>query len=549
MIRVVAHAVRRACPWRLVLFIYLVPALAAAQPDVGILVWPRHPVYDLLDRLEVLGCVRRAGLETRPLTRGQVAELLAEVPVEGLRRTDREQVLAFRAEFAPREPGRYVSRDGARLEFAGGGSGISFGPSIKYVATGYRGDGINRWRELGVEGFGHVGPWLWLGGTAHAIVEQGARVGPPAANGPARGLTGWVTNDNATAYYYDTTEGYVALAWRTGGIRLGQFPQSWGTGRRGQIFLSDKPPSSPQIALELRPWRWLSYRFVHAQLESGIIDSETVRHPTPRETFSRFYPKYLVAQRLEVWPLPRVRAAVNESVVYGASGIDLGYLVPLIDLRHVQHAKSDRDNVQLGADVTVWWPRRTALSAGLFIDELKTSVMFDAKHNRNWVAGQVGLRVADLWGLAPGSMTRVEYTRVNPWVYEHRYPWSTFMTAGNGPGGPIPLGYWLGQNADDLYGEISYDVTGALRLTAWAEHTRKGRAATVGTQPYDGLAYQATSFLAGPVTRTWRAETSLAWRTWRHLQVEGAIGHERTSDAAGRRTDWYVRVGAAWGRW
>ena len=158
-------------------------------------------------------------------------------------------------------------------------------------------------------------------GAAHSAAQMGDRLGPPAANSPEKGLAGWTVNAGASEYYFDTSEGYVGAAWSNGGIWLGRFSQSWGPGVRGQIFLSDHAPSMPQVMLFLRPWNWFTYRFIHAQLESGIITTTRVK-PSERENFYRHYGKYLAAHRFDIWPTPIVRFALSQSVVYGASGVD-----------------------------------------------------------------------------------------------------------------------------------------------------------------------------------------------------------------------------------
>lgn len=529
------------------LWLVVAPSLVSAQPDQGVLVFPRHPVYGMLERLETLGYVGRCGLAARPLRRSEIWLLLNEVALDSLRRRDREQVLAYRVEFAPRKPGWSVSRDGSRLDYSLHGSEMSVGPSVLFRFRGYEhGSDYNAWRQVGVEGYGRVTDYLALHARMHAIVQHGSRIGPPAANDPEGGLSGWARTEGSSDYYYDTSEGALSVSSAWGGLWWGKFPLSWGPGRRGQVFLSDKPPSSPQLMFVLTPWRWLRYHFVHAQLESGIVDSATIRHPDS-QAFSRFYDKYLVAQRMDIYPTSRLRLAAYQSVVYGARGLDVGYLLPLVDLRHIQHTKADRDNVQLGADLTLWWPRRTALSAALFVDELRTSVMFDEKRHRDWIAFQFGMRAADLWGLWRGTMLYFEYTRVNPFVYDHRYPWSTFATAGNGGQNEhiqYPLGYWLGQNADDLYGELALDVTASLKLTLWAEHTRKAPSPPAA----DGYAadYRAVPFLSGPVTSVTREELAARWRTRRNIVIEGAIRHERTTDAGGSSGGWRGQLLVSW---
>ncbi len=537
------------------LCVLLVALTSGVSAEVhGLLVPPRHPVYDLLERAATLGAVERAAIWSRPMRQSDVVRLLTTVDSARLSNADRARVEWYLDEFATPVEGRLIGADGGHAEYSDGRSFMRVGPSVRFDASYFEGGDARLWREYGIEGAGRVGDWLYVHGTAHSAAQMGDRLGPPDANSPDRGLSGWTVNADASEYYFDTSEGYVGAAWSNGGVWLGRFAQSWGPGVRGQLFLSDHAPSMPQVMIVLQPWGWFTYRFLHTQLESGIVDTTTIIRPSERERFSRYYGKYLAAHRFDIWPIPQLRFALNQSVVYGASGIDFGYLSPMVDLRYIQHSKGDRDNVQLGFDFTLFWPRYTAISGALFIDELRIATMFDDAKSRNWVAAQIGVRVEDLWGALPRSTVLLEYARLNPWVYEHRYPWSTFASAGIGVGsrvGPIqyPLGHWMGQHSDGLYAEVRYDIGKRHGVSVSAERIRQGIPAVVSEQPYDGANYRATPFLSGPVTTTWRSEIAWTWLGWRHVVSEAAVGWTDVNGPVEDTSELSARVGIRWNAW
>ncbi len=539
-----------------ILVVSLLPKASIAQSadaSAGLLVPTRHPVYHLLDRLEILRVIDQVGTSTKPMRRSEVTLALVRANEAELEAGDRALVERFLQEFAPPEPGRLISRSGNRIEHASTGSYASVGGYVRLSSSRWSGGDFTLWRDLGAEGFAKVGSNVFAHGTIHAAAQTGDRIGPPVSNSPEPGLNGWTSEDTTKAYYYDTSEGYLALAWDRGGIWLGRFRDSWGPGIRGQLALSDKPPALPQIMLLLEPWEWLRYRFVHARLESGVLDSTTLRISDVGERFLRYYRKYLVAHRLDFWPDRRLRIGLGQSVIYGAGDFDLAYLVPMGDLLHVQHATGGRDNVQLAADATLFWPRYTAMSAALFVDEFSTSLMFDSQKNRNWIAGQVGFRVADFWGVWRGSTLRVEYTRLNPWVYEHRYPWGTFASAGVGILSrtvQYPLGHWLGQNADDVYIELSYCFPPPVTVTVWGERTRKGQPSTIQTHPYDVRSgYRASPFLSDPKESSERLGVRARWNTWRHVNFEGSVSHEWNDDSLRKSSEWLVELAVQLGNW
>jgi hypothetical protein len=226
----------------------------------------------------------------------------------------------------------------------------------------------------------------------------------------------------------------------------------------------------------------------------------------------------------------------------------------MVDLRHVHNGKGDRDNVQIGADMTLCWPQYTMFSAALFVDELSIAPISDAEKSRNWVAGQFGVRVFDLWGLWPRSTVRIEYTRLNPWVYEHRFPWSTFASAGVGVGSrgtPVqyPLGHWLGQNADGFYGEVVWYPLALVEAVVKIERTRHGTQALAAEQSYSGPDYRATPFLSGPVVSVWRTELRIVKFTKCHTILGMSVGYEHVDLPAVTNGEWSAKVDFSWNMW
>jgi len=107
-----------------------------------------------------------------------------------------------------------------------------------------------------------------------------------------------------------------------------------------------------------------------------------------------------------------------------------------------------------------------------------------------------------------------EYSRLNPWVYSHKYPAATFASNG------YDLGHWIGQNADDAYLEVRYLPVRQLTAGAFWERVRKGGMEDVALQ------YQLPSpeFLYGPL----RKESSFG------AYARFEIGRDAFVDMAGR---------------
>jgi hypothetical protein len=131
----------------------------------------------------------------------------------------------------------------------------------------------------------------------------------------------------------------------------------------------------------------------------------------------------------------------------------------------------DKDNLQMFGSLDLNIIKNTNIYLSLFIDELNTDEIFDPNYSRRQVAFTSGVKFYDLPTM-DFDLT-IEYTRANPWVYNHKYPATTFTNNG------YDLGHWIGQNADDLYLELGYSPMHSLRLALISEAYRKGGKADI----------------------------------------------------------------------
>ena len=58
-----------------------------------------------------------------------------------------------------------------------------------------------------------------------------------------------------------------------------------GSSYQSQVILSSKVPSFPFIRLDVHPVKWFHYNFIHAWLNSDLIDSSTIRYTGVTSTF------------------------------------------------------------------------------------------------------------------------------------------------------------------------------------------------------------------------------------------------------------------------
>jgi len=158
------------------------------------------------------------------------------------------------------------------------------------------------------------------------------------------------------------------------------------------------------------------------------------------------YERYVVNHRIDFSPIKNLRIGLYEQVIFGAKSPPLGYLVPINPMWSSQHEDNDQDNLQIGIDYEYIF-NKYRLYGSLLIDEWAP---FDTFNNdeRNWFAYQVGLtRIFNI--LNKNSLFKVEYSIVDPRVYNHRYVINE--PSHNG----YNLGYWTGSDSDDLFTNLT----------------------------------------------------------------------------------------------
>ncbi|MEM6325998.1 MAG: hypothetical protein AAF791_02665 [Bacteroidota bacterium] len=229
------------------------------------------------------------------------------------------------------------------------------------------------------------------------------------------------------------------------------------------LILSSAPDYFPflRAGFETGPVR---YQFVHGALsdQSQLVDDGT--------TFGLVGPeRYLALHRLE-GRLPRLQVGFTEAVVYGLRGPELAYLNPLFPIKPAEHALWDRDNSLFALDAVAQPIRGVEVYGTYLADDLNFSRIGEAENNNNKWAVQAG---ASIGGLIPGATVFGEYTRIEPYVYTHRFSsegsfYNSFTHNG------FSLGHPLGPNADQWIAGVRAWLPGGVRARGLVRYARRG---------------------------------------------------------------------------
>lgn len=269
---------------------------------------------------------------------------------------------------------------------------------------------------------------------------------------------------------FDDSRGGLSYGWKWGSISLVKDNIAWGTNYNGANILSGRAPSFAYLNYKLKPARWFEFNYMHGSLISQILDSSRT-YGTGSSLRQDFIPKYMAASLATIRACKGLHISIGNSIVYADKYIQPVYLIPFMFYPSADHTyngagkNSVGENSQMFLDISCRVIPKTHLYGTLFVDEVNFSEMFNPKKQTNFFSFKGGVRFTNL--IKNTSLT-FEYTRTNPWVYDHPIPSITYASNN------YNMGNYLGQNADELYGDIKIKPLRGLTIDAAVSWARKG---------------------------------------------------------------------------
>ena len=284
---------------------------------------------------------------------------------------------------------------------------------------------------------------------------------------------------------YATVRVDIGADWGWGSFTIGKNHVNFGYAENGKIILSDKAPSFPYIRLDIKPTDWLRFNYIHAWLNSEVIDSSsfysTWRYRSNENTDKFSYvQKFLALHSITFSFWNGIDFSFGESVVY-ADNLQLGYLIPIMFFDLADEYLNNSNNYA-GASTQLFLALssrnhipNTHLYSSFHADELTPEGLFDPKTQYYKFAFTFGAYTIDLPINNLGL--RVEYTKVYPGNYRHFIPTLTYESSS------ALMGHWMGDNGDLFYAAIDYTFFRGLKLKLWTQYIRKGTEA-LGNRAY-----------------------------------------------------------------
>ncbi len=445
-----------------------------------------HWVYDFLERLETKGILSRVHNNTRPMTRIELAEYLAQVVplADRCSRADRQQLDFLRTEFreeleklhvpAPEEPTtmerlvrhKWVDRWLPNLFYANGRNFLSLDlpPAKVYLdpilvrrREYAKADTLRSQERVftntnGWVLWGTLGQYVGFLTDARDNQEWGTRNYLGIDNFTLEGR-GFVRS-NSRQIDFDETRSHLAFHWKYLTLQYGKDKNRWGPGYRGQLAISDHPTSYDQIKLQIdgHHFRFTSLWALLQHYQPGFFKGAHAE-------------KYLAAHRLEFSPWRFIDIGLHEMVIYAGRKFEPSYLNPLMFWRSAEHYLGDRDNAAMGLDLELKFLPKTKLYGELFIDDITTGRL-SSDFYANKYAYLAGMYHVDLLGLDNLDF-RLEYARVRPFTYTHGGVTNFQQYSTN-------MGHRLGPNADEWFCGLKYQYSRAFYVESYVAVERHG---------------------------------------------------------------------------
>ena len=500
-------------------------------------------VYPLLERLFIKGAVNFHS-EIKPVPRKEIGEYLLEAlsNKDKLSQLDIEEVKFYLEDFAdevsfvtdtlrfnlPRVEFFTTGQSGSFRFFNYRDSTFTFNldPILGFeVASMWGAEFTHRWN--GLEFYGYIPNGWGYSLDFRDNLETGKNIDKERRNSPFPGIN--ISKADVNSIQYSVVNAELNYNWSLGNLSAGKYYLNIGSGKAGQIIMSDKAPSFPLIRLDIKPTDWFSFIYFHGWLQSNIPDSSTFRYTSVegRESISDI-PKFIASHMLSFYIAEDISLSIGESIVYSGT-VEPIYLIPVMFFRLADHYLSSSgsntgDNAQIFADASYRIQSiKTKIYGSLFIDELSLEDIFKGG-NLSSVGYTVGTEFNDL--IIPNSSFVIEYSLLEPFLYTNSNDAQTYTSH------TYQLGHWIGSNADLIYGSYSQGILRGLsfKLSAW--YYRKGQT-ELPEQQYQ-LPYPPT--LYGERRNDFNFTFSSIWQPIRNAYLSVFYNYSDISDQEAGRT-------------
>lgn len=487
------------------------------------------PVYNFLDRMDAKRIIR-INNEVKPYSRIDIAGYLSTI-IENenlLNGVEKEEIAWYKKEYfyelsldASIDRWRVYGYEDSLFLFRVTPL-ASYGINGVGAANGYH-------RHIGINVYGTYSDMFGASLDFRDTGEFGDNVDKRKTFTPERGYV-FVNAPNGKEY--SDVRGSINYNWSWGTIAFMKDYLNWGFGKFGKAILSDNAASFPLVRLDAKPFPWLRFYYMHGWLNSQVIDSSRYYIANSNsqliEKRYRFVPKYITANMLTVSPWQWLDVSIGNSHVY-AGEVRPEMLIPFMFYKYLDRdvgkGSIEDGNGQMYFDFQFRYFKNFNLYTTLFIEMLEIRNVLKNDFHNTWFGFTIGSGYYSLF--IDNLDLFVEYTRINPWVYEHRDRAIDYKHLN------YELGHWIGQNADQFRIQIDYKPIRGLSLSGYFEHLRKGGLTDI-YEAYKNK--EKESFLYGPLRKDVKLGLDVEYEIIHGLFARGYYQFSNISDEDAKRT-------------
>ncbi len=472
-----------------------------------------HWAYEFLDRMQTRGFIHSVMTFSRPYSRNDIAEMLAEVDT----RNAANEITLSSAETAIFEQlkgeffkelknhdissqDRYHERHFARWQKENNQINIDllFQQNID-IKTGDQYENSEKISHPTWGGTirGKLKDDLGFYLLAKNTLIKGKEISQGRFD-PSSGEPITISGENA---YTDDASAYFVWRLPWFHMELGRDQIQWGPGVRGQLMISANNPFFDLLKINVQ-FKRFTFTSIHGKLNSGIGS------------------KFITAHRLELKISHRFILGASESVIYGNRNAEPMYLNPLMIYQIAEKHLGDRDNNTMSFDCVAFPIINHRWYFELFIDDFTTAEN-PWTYYGNKFAFLTGWQWTNPFGL-PNIDLQLEYARIEPFVYTHKDSINTYKNYDQS------MGHWLGPNADNLFFKANFWANRDLKLSLITETIRHGEG-SIGT-PHQMSMGIRKKFLSGTVESIWTLGIEMRCQIFRDGFLSCSFYHLNTKN-------------------
>jgi hypothetical protein len=282
-------------------------------------------------------------------------------------------------------------------------------------------------------------------------------------------------------------------------LQVGRDYMRWGPGYQGSLTISDN-----SAAFDM-----LKY--------SGTIDLNNSGESIAKISFTKFFSlldtlneqnRYFSGQRLEYRPTPTLTLGLTETAIISQESSilflnPLPFIPPYYATWWIAGMFEPQEvncNVALDAEINL--TQKIKLYGEWMVDDFIFTPWNNPFPNRTGFLA--GAYFADPLG-SGNTDFRIEYTHINNYVYFPRYSWQDYLYQGE------YIGHSLGPDADQLYLELTHNLSDRLNLSLSYNQERHGEGQIGRPLPSDPAIANENIFLSGIIEKQRAYQAKLSY--------------------------------------